>query len=96
VGALINPDFNPQPLYPNSKSHFPASDRGIFELDPIRRQYFTQVHAVVPRVSTAKTPDHQHVQMPRSVSFHPEMALFRNLCVNLLVSLCDAYEYVSA
>jgi hypothetical protein len=30
------------------------------------------------------------------VSFHPEMALFRNLCVNLRVSLCDVHKYVSA
>jgi len=28
--------------------------------------------------------------------FRPEMPLFRNLCVNLRVSLCDVLEYVSA
>ncbi len=30
------------------------------------------------------------------VSFHPEMALFRNLCVKLRNCLCDVLQYVSA
>jgi len=29
-------------------------------------------------------------------SFHPEMALFRNLCVNLRDCLCDVLQYASA
>jgi hypothetical protein len=30
------------------------------------------------------------------ISFHPEMALFRNLGVNLRNHLCDVHMYVSA